>query len=277
MGETTADAQGRFRFDHLAVDGANAYLPGANRDGIHYPGPSVRLNSLRRRAEVELAVYDVVAFPNPLVVRRHEITLAPEPGALRVTESMLIDNPGPACYVGQSAGKDAEPLTLQLAIPANFQRVTFASEFFGRRFSLLGGMLMTSVPWPPGQRELKFSYVLPNTQRHCVWRRPLDLPSEHLRVSVRGDRPDEVTCTLSSAPSREEGAIVFQTGEHTLPAGYPLRVELGHLPVSAMTYAPGMAVAALAGLALTTFIRRKRPPKTPSPHSRATRPLRHSR
>jgi hypothetical protein len=123
VAEITADAQGKFRFEHLPADGAYVYLPGANRNGIHYPGPSVRLSSLRRQAQLRLAVYDAVTFPNPLVVRRHEIILCPQPGALQVTESMLIDNPSPACYVGQPAREDAEPVTLQLAIPANFEEM----------------------------------------------------------------------------------------------------------------------------------------------------------
>ena len=171
VAETTADAQGRFRFAELPTDGRIVYLPGANRGGMHYPGPSVRLSSLRPRAEVTLNVHEAVTFPNPLVVRQHTITLCPEPGVLRVTESMLIDNPTAACYVGQAADKHGEPVTLQLAIPADFARY-FASEFFGRRFSLMDGKLVTGVPWPPGQRELTFSYVLANTQRHYVWQRP---------------------------------------------------------------------------------------------------------
>ena len=139
VAETAADAQGRFRFEQLPADGDCVYLPGANRDGIHYPGPSVRLSSLRRRAEVTLAVHDAVTFPNPLVVRRHTITLCPEPGVLRVTESMLIDNPSAACYVGQAAGEDVEPVTLQLAIPADFaaghlrQRILRPAVLAGRR------------------------------------------------------------------------------------------------------------------------------------------------
>ena len=64
----------------LPIDGQQVYLPGANRDGVHYPGPSVRLSSLRRRAEVTLAVYDALAFPNPLVVRRHTIVLRTRAG-----------------------------------------------------------------------------------------------------------------------------------------------------------------------------------------------------
>ena len=80
VAETVADARGRFRFQNLPADGGHLYLPGANHDGIHYPGPSVRLTSVQRRKEVQLAVYDAVTFPNPLVVRRHTITLCPNPG-----------------------------------------------------------------------------------------------------------------------------------------------------------------------------------------------------
>jgi hypothetical protein len=254
VAETTSDARGRFRFPHLPADGACLYLPGANRDGIHYPGRSVRLTSQQRHEEVKLTVYDAVAFPNPLVVRRHEITLCPRKGALQVTESMLIDNPSLSCYVGQAAGEDAEPVTLQLAIPASFQRVTFASEFFGRRFALVDGKLATAVPWPPGRRELKFSYLLPNTERHCTWQRPLDLPSGEVRVSVRGEQLEEVACNLRAPPRREDGAVSFETSQQILPAGYQLRVEMGRLPISVMAYARWLALMVLAGLVLATCL-----------------------
>ena len=166
---------------------------------------------------------------------------------------MLIDNPSAACYVGQAADKGSEPVTLQLAIPANFQKVTFASEFFGRRFALINGKLVTSVPWPPGQRELIFSYVLANTQRHYVWQRPLDLPSTKVRVSVHGGQPSEVTSNLNrTQQKKEDGQLAFESGDNTLSAGYLLRVELGHMPVSLMTYAPWVAMVTLAGLLLAT-------------------------
>ena len=80
VAETVADVQGKFRFGRLAGRRRTGLFAGANRDGVHYPGPSVRLSSLRPRVEVTLAVYDALAFPNPLVVRRHTIVLQPEPG-----------------------------------------------------------------------------------------------------------------------------------------------------------------------------------------------------
>ncbi len=224
VAETAADTEGRFCFGRLPADDGRVYLPGANRDGVHYPGPSVRLSSLRPRAEVTLAVYDAVKFPNPLVVRQHTIVLRPEPGVLRVTESMLIDNPSAACYVGQAAGEDAEPVTLQLAIPADFAQVTFASEFFGRRFSLAGGRLVTGVPWPPGQRELTFSYVLANTQRHYVWRRPLDLPSTKVRVVVHGNQPRRVTPERQPCPRKGRRRNRVRIG----PAGPSCRIHAVH-------------------------------------------------
>lgn len=254
VAETTADAQGRFRFERLPADSSTVYLPGANRGGIHYPGPSVRLTSLQPRAEVKLAVYDAVAFPNPLVVRRHTIALCPEPGVLRVTESMLIDNPSATCYVGRAAGESGEAETLQLAIPASFQQVTFAREFYGRRFSLIGGRLVTGIPWPPGQRELTFSYVLPNAERCRVWQRPLDLPSSQVQVSVRtSDQPNQVTSNLAREPGKGDGEVTFVSGTHILPAGHVLRVELGSQPVSAMTYAPWGALAMLAVLIVASL------------------------
>jgi hypothetical protein len=254
LAETVADAQGHFRFEGLATRGAILYLPGANHQGIHYPGSSLRLSSSHRRAEVKLAVCDAVAFPNPLVVRSHTITFRPEDGALRVTESMLIDNPSATCYVGQAVGQLAEPVTLQITIPADFERVTFTNEFFGRRFSLVGGKLVTGVPWQPGQRELSFSYVLPRTQGHYVWQRPLDLPTAQVRISAHADQPSQVTCNLNRALRHEEGEAAFDTGGRPLEAGFSLHVELGRLPISLMTYAPGGALAALGSLMLVTLI-----------------------
>jgi hypothetical protein len=288
VAETATDDGGRFQFLHLPADDANVYLPGANRGGIHYPGPTVRLSSRQPCAKVTLAVYDAVTFPNPLVVRQHTITLSPEQGVLRVTESMLIDNPAAACYVGPPAGENVDPVTLQLAIPADFAQVTFASEFFGRRFSLINGRLVTGVPWPPGQRELKFSYSLATTKQHYIWQRPLDLPSEQVQVTVRGEPSQPVARSLDSAARKGGGSllkkgdwlrtdlrnlarndhrevpvplfqqvdseIAFESGQRTLPAGYVLRVELDHIPFTLMAYAPWAATALLLGLLSVTCL-----------------------
>ena len=155
--KTNADAQGKFLFQHLPVGDDCQYRPGANQDGVHYPGPPIKLTSRLPHADVTLTVCSSVTHPNPLVIRQYEVIVRPEPGALNVTETILVDNPSSTCYVGRPDHEGAEPVTLQLAIPSDFERTTFHKEFFGRRFSLVDGRLVTGIPWTPGRRELKFT------------------------------------------------------------------------------------------------------------------------
>ena len=75
-----------------------------------------------------------------------------------------------------------------------------------------------------------------------------------MRVSIRVDQPGQVACNLNRASRQEDGEIAFESGERPLSAGYALRVELGNMPVSAMTYAPWAALAILTGLIFVTFL-----------------------
>jgi hypothetical protein len=256
---TTADGQGRFEFRGLPAGDDRLYLPGANRDGVHFPGPRVRFAPGQRRLTVELEVHDSVSAPNPLVIQRQEVTIRSTPGAVEVAETLVVDNPGPACFVGLAAAEDEDPITLQLAVPSKFDRATFQKEFFGRRFSVHGGKLVTSVPWPPGTRELTLTYQVPNQDRHYRWERPLDLPCAALRVCVKTDNPGEVSSSLALAAS-ESGEVVFQSSG-PLPAGHAVHVEIGKLPVPAMAYARWLALgvlfAAVAGGSAVAFGRRR--------------------
>jgi len=277
VAETRSDPSGRYRFDNLPVGPENRYLPGANWEGVHHPGPRQDLTSRQPRATVQLSVYDSVAEPSPLVIRRHDVLLRTEPGALYVTEEMLIDNPTNACYVGQAATEGAEPVTLQLAIPPGFERTTFQKEFFGRRFSLAEGKLVTSLPWPPGQRELKFTYVLPIDRKHYRWERPMDLPCSQVSVRVRTDRPEEVACNLPRGPEGTGGELRFESA-HALPAGHTVRVDLGCLPIAWMTYARWLAAVALVlGITAMSLMgvlgsRRGRKPTSPASSSSVPSP-----
>lgn len=246
---TTTDAQGKFLFDGLPIGDLIEYLPGANNDGIHYPGARLRLTIAQPRADVRLAVRECVAEPSPLVVRRMEVDLRHEPGLMIVTEALLIDNPSPRCYVGKPEGDSGSPITLRLAIPSNFVRCTFEKEFFGRRFYAFQGGLVTDVPWQPGQRELKYTYRVPNEERRFTWQRPLDLPCEKVVLTARAD-PSEVACNLSKRSTQRPGEVVFESAGSCLEAGHTLRVDLGRLPVSWIGYARWTALALVLCIAV---------------------------
>jgi hypothetical protein len=243
-GQTVTDQEGRFVFHDLPQGEEYWYLPGANCDGVHFPGPRLQLTSQRPLAYAELSVYNSISAPCPLVIRRQDISMRFQSGALSVTESIVVDNPTRRCYVGAHS-QDGEPITMLLSIPPHFERITFQTEFFGRRFCLLGDKLVTSVPWPPGQRELKFTYVLPVQQGYYLWQRSLDLPCEQLCLSIETPKVGDITCNLSAEPLLAPDKIVYQSRGATLPKGHVVRIELGRLPVPFMTYARWLAAALL--------------------------------
>ncbi|HKI18121.1 MAG TPA: hypothetical protein VKA15_09580, partial [Isosphaeraceae bacterium] len=45
VARATADRDGRFRFEGLPLDQGLVYLPGANRDGVHYSGTRILLSA----------------------------------------------------------------------------------------------------------------------------------------------------------------------------------------------------------------------------------------
>jgi hypothetical protein len=246
MASTTTQADGSFRFIGLPLD--CLYLPGANQDDVHFPGPRVSLNADRPYATVRLKVFESVSETNPLVIESLEIVVQAEPGCLKVRETMLIDNPSSQCYVGSPRHPGGGPVTLELGIPANFERITFDKEAFGRQFKLINDKLITGIPWPPGKRELAFAYVIANETGNRTWQRRIDLPCSRVSMNVKADKPENVVCNLPVMRTRGKEEACFQSNAQRLPAGHRLKLELDHLPMSTMVYARRVASVLLMTL-----------------------------
>ena len=272
--EVVSDKQGPFRFERLPVGDGVVYQTGATRHGIFYPGPRIRLTDMQPIARTDLSVCDAVTSPNPLVLKKMDVVIRPETGLLKVTESLLLENPTHTCYVGEAAHDGADPVTLELSIPPEFERTTFDQEFFGRQFMVVNNKVVTSVPWPPGERELRYTYVLRNTQEVSQWKRPLDLPCANVTVRVEGKSADEVRCKLLRRTAAGDKAVVFESGGQRLAAGQVLQVEMGRLPLPWMTYGKWAAVAILLGLiggASCLHFRRRQSPAIASPKTLTAR------
>ena len=254
---TISDERGEFLFDNLPLDDPVLFRIGANKDGVYYPGERFCLGPQQLTAFVNPFVYDSVLGASPLVTLRHEIVLRPEMGVLSVTETMLIANPSSTCYAGESTG-DKGSVTLRLWIPSNFAKVTFHKEFYGRRFVLIDGKLVTTIPWPPGERELQFTYLVPFEGPHEVWERPLDLPCSDVRVSVATANTADVNCNLGQ-PTTDQTNVAFKSQGTPLLAGHVIRVEFGHLPIRFAIYgrwiALGVLICLIAVVALSVAIR----------------------
>jgi hypothetical protein len=243
----TTDDVGRFSFKDLSVDQGLMYLPGVNHVGIHYPGPRVRLTPDQSTAHVRLIAYDTVSSPSPLISRRHVIGVKSGEGYLEVTETVVVENPSLATFVGQALN-DRPPVTLRVSLPDGIEKVTFDREFHGRNFQLHDGKLFTELPWPPGSRELKFLYRVPVEQRFGVLARVLDLPTEQVVVEVTTNKSDAVACNLSRAAAHSGQQVSFEQRGNTLPAGHQIVLQLGAVPLRFETYARWLAVAVLVAL-----------------------------
>jgi len=254
VAKTVTDAEGNYRFEGLPVGPEYLYLPGANRQEIHYPGRRVGLTRGQPAAYVTLEVRDTVSDPSPLVIRQHEIVIGTEPGAVHVVEAMLVDNPTATTYVGRTKTAGMTPVTLRLGIPSDFERITFEREKFGSRFQVIEGQLVTGIPWTPGEQWLRFTYTLPAAAIRGVWQRALDAPCESIRVRVKHARLEEIACDLPPVADGPPNEKIFQSGAGVLPAGHAIRVQLGNVPLPWTVYARWAALFALAGLIVGTAI-----------------------
>jgi len=243
VAETKTDQDGKFAFEDVPLDPAIVYLPGANRKKIHYPGDRVRLNELNRNAYSKIVAFDAVEAPNPLVAKRHHIDILVEEKALKVTEEMLLSNGSRTTYVGQPRG-EMPPVTFWLSIPQDFDRVTFDKEFFGRRFLVVDHRPVTDIPWLPGEQELRFTYHVPLTDSACRFRRPLDVPSSDVRVSVRGASAGQVTCNLPPVQTADD-EVAFASADGQLPTPFTLELDIGALPIPWAQYARWLALLLL--------------------------------
>ena len=245
--ETTTDDRGTFCFEDVPAIVEAVYLPGANCGEVHFPGPRVQLTPELPHARVQLKIFEPSTAPNPLVIRRHEVTVEPVPGALRVTESLRVENPSRNCFVGVSVPeRDAATGTLRLEIPPDFERTTFHSEFFGRRFSWHDNALVTSIPWPPGTRDVDFTYLISNDDGQRIWERRVDLPCDAIRLTVYSEEPADISCDTLSREVLDANRVTFASNR-TLPAGQVIRLRLDNLPVPLTASLRWIAVGILLG------------------------------
>jgi hypothetical protein len=266
VAQTTTDKNGRYRFEELPLAPDLIYLPGANFKDIHYPGSRVKADGQQLVTNQNIVVYDTADKPNPLIASSHEIEVRPGRGLLVVTETITIANRTNRSYVGSSAAPDEHPMTLRLSIPPEFEKVTFEKEFFGRQFQLNEGRLETQIPWTPGKRELKFTYRVPIEDQYWVFNRPLDLPTERMRIQIVGDHTGDVSCNLPQTSASSNDGLVFESSGNVLPVGRAIELQLGSLPLPWTTYARWGALGGLGLLVLGTsafmFTRRRSSPKS---------------
>ncbi len=144
--------------------------------------------------------------------------------------------------------------TFCLGIPSDFTRLTFEKEFFGRQFHVIDGQVLTTIPWTPGERWVRFTYTIPNEDARRVWEHRLDVPCEHLLIRVQHERPEEITSNLGGDGDVRQGETVFEFKGEQLAGQEVVQITLGQLPRPWTFYARWSALAVLMGLVMITVV-----------------------
>jgi hypothetical protein len=234
----------------------------------------VRLDQRNPIQQTTIRAFDAVESPSPLEAMRHNINITVEPTVLLIRETLLVANRSLRTYVGEKVA-DEPPSTLRLSIPANFDRVTFGSEFHGRRFRIVDHQVVTDIPWPPGERELSFTYRIPLQVSGGLFRRPLDMPCSNVTVRVRKNDSEQASCNLPFV-QRAGNETVFASKDKPLRAGHLIDVRMGAPPFPWMQCARWGAVILLFLLVLVSLAARWfRNGPAPMKHDQAGRRHRH--
>jgi hypothetical protein len=257
IAETQTDIYGKFVFDNLPLDESVTLLPGAQRDGVHYPGNRIRLGPNAPSAHSRIIAFAAIDSPSPLRADSVDIEVWIKRDRMQITETLVVDNPSQMTYVGEPF-EDKGRISLRLSIPSEFERVTFNSEFYGRRFRVVDHQPVTDIPWPPGRRELKYSYPLPLQAGAGVFRRALDLPSNKVQVHVRGEDMTDLSCNLSQRAA-VANSLDFIASKNQLSSGFIIELQVGAQPINWLLYArwSSLGVAGLLALATVAIYHRR--------------------
>ena len=227
------DDQGRFEFSDLAIGPGYEYLVSAHYMGVDYYG-AVIFGADEASTFIEVPVCDTTASDEAIrVVQAHTIMVIEE-GSLSVSEYFLFSNNDDRTYVGsEDAVADGIKGTLVFTLPEGAMDFGAPTELIQDFIFLAGGTFADTLPFPPGERELVYSYSLPMSGLD-VYTIPLKVnyPADNVSLMVQGEDV-EVTSdqlVLAGPVEDEEGGQFIHLKGENLPRSTTINVHISRLP-----------------------------------------------
>jgi hypothetical protein len=255
---TETDEEGAFRFDNVATE--HEYLVSANYMEVDYYYPVI-FEPGETVAFVEVGVCDATTSDEAIRVGMSHIIVGVEEEGIQVTEVFWLVNDGDRTYVGTEGAEGVLVFTL----PEGALSFGAPPELMLDYQFITDNKVTYLVPFPPGERQLLFSYMLakPGSTEFTI---PLevDYPTDGLELMVEGENIEVATAQLAPAEP-----VIIGTGERfihfrgeNLPRGTVL--DLRFYDVAGGIDLPlviiGVVIAVIViGIAVYLLKRRKRP------------------
>jgi hypothetical protein len=196
---TLADDEGKFQFDNAAID--NEYLVSTKYMDVNYYYP-VAFETGTTAAYVEVNVCDATDSDEAIRVEQAHTIINEEEKDLLVTQILVLVNDGDKTYVGTNG-------VLVFTLPqgaTGFQ----ALQEQAPDFEFLDNNRVTYlVPFPPGERQVVYSYTLPvPSYNGLTVPLQVDYPTDVLDLMVAGEGIEVAATQLAPADP-----VVTGTGE----------------------------------------------------------------
>ena len=231
---TKTDNEGKFQFDNVATE--HEYLVSARYMEVDYYYPVV-FGPGETTAYVEIGVCDTTTSDQTIKIGLAHTIINIEEESLQVTEVFWLVNDGDRTYTGTDGGL-VFTLTEGATIFEAPQELMLDYQFLdNNRVTYL-------VPFPPGERQLVYSYRLtkPSSNELAI---PLEVhyPTDVLELMIAGEDIEVAVTQLAPAEP-----VVTDTGERfihfrgeNLPRGTVVNLRLsnvsgGSVPYSVILY-----------------------------------------
>lgn len=227
---TTADAQGRFRFENLEVDSNWLYLLRVSYEDVIYSSSMLSFEPDQSELTPEIVVYETSTANDAISVGRAHIFVDASETSLSVTELYVFVNPTDRTYTG-SQEVEGRRWTSRFVLPQGSRDLTLSDGALGARFlSTEDGFVDTEPQWP-GSTSVLFNYTVDCPAGNCDLARQITHPVTDLNVLVAesGVQVESDALTLEGT-QQAEGQSYLNYVAHDLVPGQRLDLSVRLVP-----------------------------------------------
>lgn len=160
----TTDADGRFVFQGIANDPSTAYLLGARRGEIAFPGERVSFGEGELDREVTIQLADASPDVRGVSVEESRLRVDGVGGRIVVTESHRLRNPSTQVVFVPEAERASRAAAFRTTLPPDTDGLTGPLGVLPEGLVRTGDELAFFGPLYPGEQELTFTYLLPSKE-----------------------------------------------------------------------------------------------------------------
>ena len=219
---TQADGEGKFRFENVAAE--HEYLVSARYMEVDYYYPVV-FDPGETAAYVEVGVCDATSSDQAIRVGLAHTIINVEEESLQATEISWLVNDGDRTYIGADG-------ILVFTLPEGATGFDAPQELMPDYQLLDDNRVAYLVPFPPGERQLVYSYRLAKADSNEL-SIPLeiDYPTDNLEIMVGGEGVEVTVTQLAPAEPVFTGTgerFIHFRGENIL-RGTVINISLSNL------------------------------------------------